>query len=417
MLDTQKIQRRQSEIRSELAELAKRENLTDEETRSMDSLGDEYQRNESRYRAAQIAEDDERRQAGKELETRESRDWTGLIDKFEVRQAVLHLDEGRILDGATAEVVQELRAAGGYRGVPIPFEALETRAGETIAGSIPDPIKTQPIIDRLFPQSVAGAMGARLISIPAGQAEYPVTSSSVSASWSSSETGNVGGPTQYTTADQVLKPNQNLGIQMKITRRAMKQAAGIEEAVRRDMRGAIGAAMDKVVFQGSGTSGEPLGVITGAATYGINSTAIAAAATWSAFRAAIVSFLTANAAGGPGAARVLIRPEVWEKLDSTYVGTTAVTEFDRLAGQIGSVVMTANGLAAPTGTPTASKCLLTVSPGGVNPIFVGVWGAVDVIRDPYSDAQSGGLRLTGIVTMDVTISRAVQLEVLTGVQD
>ncbi|MEM6956152.1 MAG: phage major capsid protein, partial [Myxococcota bacterium] len=44
------------------------------------------------------------------------------------------------------------------------------------------------------------------------------------------------------------------------------------------------------------------------------------------------------------------------------------------------------------------------------------WGAVDLIRDPYSDAASGGLRLTALATMDVTVSRAEQLEILTGLQ-
>jgi hypothetical protein len=44
------------------------------------------------------------------------------------------------------------------------------------------------------------------------------------------------------------------------------------------------------------------------------------------------------------------------------------------------------------------------------------WGGVDLIRDPYSDAASGGVRLTGLVTADVSISRAAQLEVLTDVQ-
>ena len=50
------------------------------------------------------------------------------------------------------------------------------------------------------------------------------------------------------------------------------------------------------------------------------------------------------------------------------------------------------------------------------PIFGGAWGAVDVIRDPYSDAQSGGLRITALATMDVTVARPAQLEILTAVQ-
>jgi hypothetical protein len=40
-----------------------------------------------------------------------------------------------------------------------------------------------------------------------------------------------------------------------------------------------------------------------------------------------------------------------------------------------------------------------------------------LIRDPYSDAASGGLRLTALATMDVTVGRPAQLEILTGVQD
>lgn len=50
------------------------------------------------------------------------------------------------------------------------------------------------------------------------------------------------------------------------------------------------------------------------------------------------------------------------------------------------------------------------------PVFVGAWGAVDVIRDPFSDAQAGGLRLTALATMDITVARPAQLEVLTGLE-
>jgi hypothetical protein len=78
--------------------------------------------------------------------------------------------------------------------------------------------------------------------------------------------------------------------------------------------------------------------------------------------------------------------------------------------------MTTNGLAAPTGSPAAASALLTTATDGVAPIYCGMWGGVDLIRDPYSDAASGGLRLTGLVTADVTVARPEQLQVLTGLQ-
>lgn len=419
MLDSVKIQRRQSEIRQALAELVGRNAPTEDETRRMSDLDLEYRQNETRYRAALIAEDTERREAGADLETRADRQFADLVAGFEMRQVALALDEGRPLDGRTAAVVQELRAKGGFRGVPVPWQALEVRAGETVAGGVFNPRTTAPVIDRLFPESVAGRMGAMMISIDSGEREYPVTTSSVAAGWADGETASVAGPSVFATTDRPLTPDHNLGVTMKITRKAMKQAGdALEQAVRRDMNSAIGAALDKAVFLGSGANGEPLGIITGAATYGITSTSVAAAASWAAFRAAVTRFLTANAAASPAAVRLMIRPEVWSDLDDTLISGTAVSEWDRLIANIpaGNVVMTSNALAAPTGSPAASSAVLTTSAGGVAPIFVGLWGAVDVIRDPYSDAASGGLRLTALATADLTVARPAQIEILTGVQ-
>ena len=64
MLESTKITRRQSEIRQELAALVGIEKPSDEQTRSMSDLDAEYRQNETRFRAALVAEDTERREAG-----------------------------------------------------------------------------------------------------------------------------------------------------------------------------------------------------------------------------------------------------------------------------------------------------------------------------------------------------------------
>jgi hypothetical protein len=340
-----------------------------------------------------------------------------MMAGLELRQVALALDEGRQLTGQTAEIVQELRNAGGFRGVPVPWQALEVR--NTVAAGTPAPVQTRPIIDRLFPDSVAARMGAQMIAIDAGAVEWPVTTSSISAGWAASEAGGVPTGAAYQTTNRPLTPDHNLGVQMRITRKTLQQSgAALEQAIRRDMSGAMGAAMDRAVFLGTGADGQPLGVITGAATYGITTTAVDEGATWGTFRAALVRFMTGNAAGSPDAIRALIRPELWAWLDGYLISGTAVSEWDRLTQNIpaGNIAMTSNGLAAPAGDPLAVSSLLTTAAGGIAPIFVGAWGAVDVIRDPYSDAQSGGLRITALATMDVTVARPAQLEILTGLQ-
>jgi hypothetical protein len=249
MLESVKIARRQSEIRQTLSALAAKPTPTDDETRQMEALDVEYRTNETRYRAALIAEDTERRDAGAELESRGGREWSDLCRGFELRQAALHLDEGRALSGRTAEVVAELRNAGGYRGVPVPLEALETRAGETVASGVFGEREVRPVIDRIFADSVAARMGASFINVGVGETEVPVTTSSITASWATTETGDVGGPTVYATTDRPMTPANTLGIQVAITRRAMKQAgAALEAAIRRDLAGTMRQEMDKAAF-------------------------------------------------------------------------------------------------------------------------------------------------------------------------
>lgn len=418
MLDSVKIARRQSEIRQQLAELAGKDSPTEDEIRQMGALDAEYRTNETRYRAALIAEDTERREAGADLETRSERQFAELVAGFELRQAVLALDEGRALTGQTAEVVTELRNAGGYRGIPVPLMALEQRAGETVAGGTPAPVQTRPIIDRLFPASVAAQMGAQLIQIGAGAVQWPVTTSAVTAGWATTELGNVAGPTTYATTDKALSPDHNLGIHMRISRKALLQSGdALESAIRRDMAGTMAAELDKAIFLGTGAAGQPLGVITGATAYGITSTPAGGPASWALFRAAVVRFMAANAAAGPGGIKALIRPELWGFLDDqqAFEGDS-MTEWDRLTANIpaSNIAMTSTALAAPASD--ATMALLTTNAGGVAPIFVGLWGAVDLIRDPYSDAQSGGLRLTALTTCDVTVARGSQLELVTGLQ-
>jgi HK97 family phage major capsid protein len=416
MLASAKIQTRQSEIRQSLAELVGKEKPTEDETRKMGELDAEYRSNETRFRAALIAEDEERAEAGKDLETRDDKEKADLISRFEMRQVALFLDEGRVLDGPTAEIVQEMRSQGGYRGVPVPWAALELRAGETIASGTPDPVSTRPIIDRLFPASIAGRMGAQMINIDSGAIEYPVVTSSVTAGWAATETGSVSGPTAFATTDRSLKPDHTAGITMKVTRKTLKQSgAALEQAVRRDMNSAVSVLLDDAVFNGSGTSGQPSGVIAKAATYSITSTA-ASATKWATFRAAIARFMVANAIGSPSGVKVGINPATWDTLDGAMFDSgSGLTELDKLLSHVGAGnVVISNQMPGDGASPEAFSALLTTAAGGVAPIFVGAWGGVDLIRDPYSDAASGGLRLTALATMDITVARPAQLQLLTG---
>lgn len=408
MLDSVRLQRRQSEIRQELSALVGKTDTTEDEIRSIEKLDGEYRANETKYRAALIAEDQERRDAGADLETRSDREFAELIGRFELRQVALSLDEGRALSGATAEVVQELRAKGGYQGIPVPLAALETRAGETIAADVPNPVQTRPIIDRIFPNSVAERLGIQRINITSGEVEFPVATAGAIFGWQTTELGNVGGPSPFDTTERSLKPDHTGGCQMVISRKALKQSGeALEAAIRRDMNATIAAELDRIVINGSGTAGEPLGMVPGATEYGIPVTAVGATATWAAFRAQIVAFLEANAITAAGQVNLAFGPAIWAELDDALISGTAVSELDRLVKNVGSPAI--------SNTIPDETAILTATVQGVPPGVLGIWGAVDLIRDPYTRAASGQLVLTGLVTADFVVPRGMQSRILTGI--
>ena len=407
MLDSVKIQRRQSEIRQALAELAGAETLTEETRSKMDKLDQEYQDGERKFRAALIGEAEEREQAKGELETRSGTEWADMMGKFELRQVALALDEGKALDGATAEIIEEMRSAGGYRGIPIPYEALEQRAGETVSTGTPEPKTIRPIIDRIFPGSVAEKLGVQRIGIAQGETAFPVATSGAVFGWQTDELSNVGAANPYATSERSLTPDHTGGAQMVITRKALKQSgAGLEAAIRRDLNAVIGAELDRVVINGSGAAGEPLGIIPGAATYGITSTPVGAEASWAAFRAEIVAFMEANAITSPGGVNLAFDPAIWADLDEALISGTAVSEWDRLTKHVGNPAISS--------IIPAESAILTANVGGIAPAYLGIYGGVDLIRDPFTKAGSGSLVLTGLVTADVTAPRGLQTRILTG---
>lgn len=407
MLNSTKIQREQSELRQKLAELSGKENPSEDEIRSMDEADKKYQANEVRYRAALTSEAEEREAATSELETRSDKEWSAMLDRYEVRQVALALDEGAPLTGATKEITEELRSAGGYRGIPLPLAALEQRAGETVSADLFSPKATRNIIGRIFPNSVAAKLGVQSVNIPQGSTEWPVATAGAVTGWQADELSPVGGPAAFQTTEATLAPDHTLGAQMVLTRKSLKQTGqGLENAVRQDMSAAIAAALDDAVLNGSGATGEPLGIVPGAVTYGITSTdMLAAAPDWAAFRAEVVAFMEANAITDPNQVKIAFPPAIWSDLDGVYVTGTAVTELDRMASH-GINPILANQLAA-------GSAILTTTVNGVAPAFMGVWGAVDLIRDPYTRAASGQLVLTGLVTADMTVARGLQTRILT----
>lgn len=141
-----------------------------------------------------------------ENETREGRQWSDMLPGFDARQVAALTKEGGRFTGRTAEAVEGLRSQDNPLHLPVPPAAVEMRARETVASGTADPVATRLVVDRLLAGSVAARMGGEVISIPSGQAEWPVATSAVSASRPDGERAEVGGPTACATTDRAMRP-------------------------------------------------------------------------------------------------------------------------------------------------------------------------------------------------------------------
>ncbi len=186
---------------------------------------------------------------------------------------------------------------------------------------------------------------------------------------------------------------------MRISRKAVKRVGGgLETATRRDMAAAFGAELDPALI-GSGSDGQPaglLGLATGSGSW---------SATRATVRAEVAALMTANTISDSSAVRMAITPAMWSALDDAiWDAGSGITEWARLIGGVRAPALS-------TQLP-ANTALMAVTAGGLSPAYLGLWGGVDMIRDPYSDAQSWGIRLTDLLTVDLAVPRPLQLRKL-----
>ena len=117
--------------------------------------------------------------------------------------------------------------------------------------------------------------------------------------------------------------------------------------------------------------------------------------------------MEANAITSASQVNLAFAPAIWDALDEALIAGTAVSEWDRLTKHIGTPAI--------SNIIPAASAIMTANVQGIAPGVLGLYGGVDLIRDPYSKAGSGALVLTGLVTADFTVPRGVQTRILTGI--
>lgn len=396
--------KRKAQIEVRMSEIREAVNAPDE-PENLVELRSEYVKLEAEWRdlakaEAEAAEkSEERAEGGGEAAERRA-----LEAKVELRRYLSAAVNNRAIDGAEAELnaALEVRSAGG---VTVPWEALlptpEAEAAEKRADVVtPAPATVnrtvRPVIPRVFAGGLASFLGIGMPSVGVGEQVYTYLSAGTDPEMIAKD-----GEVDAAAATFTPKTFQPVRLTARYLFRTEDLAvlAGMESALRSDLRMAMQEEMDNQILNGNGDAPNVDGLLATAAKGGLPDVAdpgaVVTAASMIQSYAGLVDGLYAKR---QGSVRVAIGPDTYTKLVSLIQGDAWV--FDRFADQtrIESLIpaQTAQKVQQAIAAKSAAPGMYAVAP---------VWQGVELIRDMYTGAAKGQIAITAIALWNFGIVR------------
>jgi HK97 family phage major capsid protein len=302
--------------------------------------------------------------------------------------------------GLLSEVKQTMEQKEGrrYEGYPVPLDILFERvltAGTATDGAelVADNLLAGSFIDLLRNLTACITMGATVLPGLVGDVLIPRQTSGATAGWLSSETTDVS--SSEAQFDQISMTPKTIGTYSTMSRQLILQSSpAIEPVIRNDLAKNISVAIDQAALYGTGSSGQPTGI---ANTNGINApTAFAAAVPiW----AEVVAMESAVAVDNAlqGQTGYVIEPTMRGQLRAAEkVASTGVFIMDSMDALNGHQCVT-------TSQVTDGDIFF----GNWADLIIGMWGGLDVICDPYTNALDGSVRIIVKQSVDVAVRHPV----------
>jgi HK97 family phage major capsid protein/HK97 family phage prohead protease len=330
--------------------------------------------------------------------------------------------------GLVRELSKEVEKSGiaktTERSFFVPFSALSQRAtyvtsGATTGGNlVQTDLLDQDFIEFLRNNATMLQLGVRTMPGLVGNVAIPRRSGVASTYYLSSQTSQI--TQSESTFDQVTMAPKNLAALSKYSRQTLLQGTpGIEELVRRDLTDGINLAIDLGILNGSGSSGQPTGIMQ---TSGIGSVAMGTnggAVTLEKVVDLEAAVMTVNGAVNANTVAYLTNYKVLAALKKLRAGGSTTGDgpflFNTDAAGLGRgpTPGTLNGyaLAASNQVPStltkgsSSGVCSALLMGDFSQAMVGFWGngleiTIGEDQDDFSKALTS---VRGIVTYDVAV--------------
>ena len=337
----------------------------------------------------------------------------GVGRQFSLLKFIREIAAGN-LTGLEAEVAQmgteEYRRLGlSQVGTVIPSVALRSASGQNYGTNADGGYlkETMPVrwVELLKQKLVFNQLGANFLTDLVGT--LPVVSSAqISAGW-----GAEGADASFTKAafaQATMTPHRNY-IMTAVTRDLLRQTSLDVEAYLLDlMVQAHANLIENAAINGSGSSNQPTGILAASNTLSVSTGDTPAAISWAKVVELESKLNSENA--NRGRVGYLTNPKVWGDLKTTAKFSGGDTPImpevpeNRLNGYyadwsnfVPSNLTKGEGSAQVTG-------LSAMIMGNFADLYIGQWGGIDIVVDPYTKAKSAEIVLTLNAWNDVLVA-------------
>ena len=322
------------------------------------------------------------------------------ISKF-LRQSL----PGETMDGIEAEMAQEGKREfqqgikGAAEGVFLPSSLLRTyyytNASEANYGQAFVEQTGLTYIGKLRNATIGRRLGVRYLDGLQGNIAF--VTGGADAAWVAEEAA--ASKQKPTYAKKVMAPKR-LQVRQGVTYDLMHQSSkALDDLILDDMVKAHAVALDAAIFTGSGSSGQPTGVLSAA---NVNSIAI-------------------DTHGGPLTYNLLVQMETEVGIDNGLLDDTlAYVSNAKVQGKLKTIPQIAgypyylmndgkvngypffmsNGIPSNLGTGSAFSAAIF---GNWSEVLVGSWGGMQLIVDPYTAKAEGVLEISAAAYHDVLV--------------
>ena len=368
---------------------------------------------EVEYRAAITAEAAEDEAAARENPDAQRREYSALEARCSVTAFMAEAVTDRPLTGPEAEYRREEMgetAAEGFLPLrllaePRTEERAEHRAVTPVADAAAGLGSQADIMGRIFERSIASQLRVAMPSVPMGTRTWPILTggTTVSMQLKSGKQEAVAG----TFTGTELSPVRLTG-SYEFRVEDLQLLRGLEPALRRDLRALISDQMDDQILNGDGTAPNVSGFFNALA----DPTAASARATHATFVEAFSDRVDGKHAYSLGDVRAVIGKDTYGRMEASYRSTNAdEAAFAYLSRRAGTIRVS-NRMPAKASKKQEAVFALTSVPGTT--ATAPIWSAAQMIRDPYSLAQQGEVRITMLALWNFAILRSAGFARLQG---